>query len=375
MSSNSPRMTQEIHPHIPREGQGENYQLSNDDRQAMRAYLQRCEVRISTMHRIATSFVSGAGLLLLVPVFLKDALDNILIVMLNQMQNQFVPWGEVGGNLATGAMYFFILAPVLISMWIPLYGLYLLMKDIIHFYFSIYTPGLPEELQVPTFSLMATSFSSDESPQVKREVMRYEYLPDNVNFMIPFSEPRKVLYFDSLIENTKEGIIPSTRQLHTLERLQVLGEGVKTQDVQRFNAALGITGSLDRNLVQEVAITEMVLVRNVLFLRRLVLRYVKVLMMFLWTMVVAFLSLPLLRDERFPTFIVLAFTYLIWSSVVRPIILIPIDWIYQHRFGIDHPEHIDAQLTLFETNVMTTIYFSIVSSVLGLLLALTAIAV
>jgi hypothetical protein len=368
-------MTQEIHPHIPREGQGENYQLSNDDRQAMRAYLQRCEVRISTMHRIATSFVSGAGLLLLVPVFLKDALDNILIVMLNQMQNQFVPWGEVGGNLATGAMYFFILAPVLISMWIPLYGLYLLMKDIIHFYFSIYTPGLPEELQVPTFSLMATSFSSDESPQVKREVMRYEYLPDNVNFMIPFSEPRKVLYFDSLIENTKEGIIPSTRQLHTLERLQVLGEGVKTQDVQRFNAALGITGSLDRNLVQEVAITEMVLVRNVLFLRRLVLRYVKVLMMFLWTMVVAFLSLPLLRDERFPTFIVLAFTYLIWSSVVRPIILIPIDWIYQHRFGIDHPEHIDAQLTLFETNVMTTIYFSIVSSVLGLLLALTAIAV
>lgn len=40
-----------------------------DARNAMRAFLQRSEVRLSTMHRIANAFLSGAGLLVLFPVF------------------------------------------------------------------------------------------------------------------------------------------------------------------------------------------------------------------------------------------------------------------------------------------------------------------
>ena len=36
-----------------------------DERAAMRAFLQRCEVRLSTMHRVATALLSGAGILVL----------------------------------------------------------------------------------------------------------------------------------------------------------------------------------------------------------------------------------------------------------------------------------------------------------------------
>jgi len=37
--------------------------VSPDERAAMRAYLQRCEVRLSTVHRVATALLSGAGIL------------------------------------------------------------------------------------------------------------------------------------------------------------------------------------------------------------------------------------------------------------------------------------------------------------------------
>ncbi len=42
-----------------------------EEHAAMRAYLQRAEVRLSTMHRVAGVLLNGAGLLFLFPVLLK----------------------------------------------------------------------------------------------------------------------------------------------------------------------------------------------------------------------------------------------------------------------------------------------------------------
>ncbi len=53
--------------------------ISANEKIAMRAYLQRCEVRLSTMQRIAGVFLNGAGLLVLLPVFFKDAITNVLV--------------------------------------------------------------------------------------------------------------------------------------------------------------------------------------------------------------------------------------------------------------------------------------------------------
>lgn len=43
-----------------------------ENKNALRAYLQRAKAKLSTMHRIAGAFLGGAGLLLLLPTSLRD---------------------------------------------------------------------------------------------------------------------------------------------------------------------------------------------------------------------------------------------------------------------------------------------------------------
>lgn len=347
--------------------------LSDADRNAMRAYLQRCEVRLSTLHRVATAFISGAGLLLLIPVFFKDAFDNLLSVVLTQLGNHFPAQGSTG-MILTVIMYTCLLYPLFLSLVVPLYGVYLLLKDIIHFYFTIYTPGFPENLLNPTFALTGVMFSTDESPAAQREVMRYQYNATQTGFMIPFSQERKELYFDTIIESTGEDIIPKTRRIETLEQMDVLPENFDAANVNRFNAALGIARSIDRTLAQEVAVTEMSLVRHVLYLRRLMLRYVKTLLMFIWTTVISFLMLPLMKDNHFSPFVVLGVGYVVWSLAVMPIIDFPLYWIYRHRHSDVPADHVDPQLQLMQDTISPYTKLAIVSSVIGLVLALLSLA-
>jgi len=345
--------------------------VTDAERNAMRTYLQRSEVRLSTLHRIATAFISGAGLLLLIPVFFKDAIDSIISIVIAQAANLFPHLG-IQGVLVTGVAYIVIFYPLILSLSIPLYGVYLLLKDMVHFYFTIYAPGFSENLLNPTFALTGIMFSRDESPQGKREAMRYQYESTQMGFMIPFSQERRELYFDSIIEKTHGDIIPDSRNLEKLLAEGVLPENFDEKNVRRFNAALGIARSLDRTLAEEVAITEMSLVRHVLYLRRLVLRYVKTLLMFIWTTVVSFIMLPFLKDERFPTMIVLALGYLIWSLAVMRIIRWPLNWIYRHRHESINFDQVDPQLTFMEESIRKFCDLSIIASSIGLIVATAA---
>ncbi len=345
--------------------------ISEAERNAMRSYLQRSEVRLSTLHRVATAFISGAGLLLLIPVFFKDAIDSIISIVLTQAANLFPQLG-LQGLFLTGVVYLVIFYPLLLSLSIPLYGVYLLLKDMVHFYFTIYTPGFSENMLNPTFALTGIMFSKDESPQAKREAMRYEYESTQMGFMIPFSKERHELYFDSIIEKTNGHIIPESRQLDKLKAEGVLPADYNEQSVNRFNTALGIARSLDRTLAQEVAVTEMALVRHVLYLRRLMLRYIKTLLMFIWTMVISFMMLPFLKDDRFPTMIVLALGYLIWSLAVMRIIRWPLHWIYRHRRTNINFDQVDPQLTFMESSIRKYCNISIVASLIGLILTVAA---
>ncbi len=346
--------------------------LSEAERGAMRAYIQRCEVRLSTLHRVATAFIGGAGLLLLIPVFFKDAFDSLLSVILTQISYPFAGFGTVGVVL-TGVMYLCLFYPLFLSMAIPLYGVYLLLKDIIHFYFTIYTPGFPEDLLNPTFALTGVTLPLDEAPVAKAEVMRYQYNATQMGFMIPFSKERSGLYFDTIIESTKGNIIPKTRRIEALERLGVLPENYDPANVNRFNAALGLARSLDRTLTEEVAMTEMSLVRHVLYLRRLVLRYVKTLLMFIWTTVVAFMLLPFLKDGRFPPFVLLGAGYAVWALAVMWILDFPLYWLYRHRHSERPDEQVDPQLNLMQDRLQRYCKLAIASAVIGLMLAILSL--
>lgn len=347
---------------------GEQPTITESERNAMRSYLQRGEVRLSTLHRVATAFIGGAGLLLLIPVFIKDAVDQIIVTFLANTFNHYPDLGSTGLILTT-LLDVLVAFPLLLSLAIPLYGVYLLLKDIIHFYFTIYTPGFSTNLLNPTFALTGVMFSSDESPTVKREVMRYQYEATAMGFMIPFSQGRRELYFDTLIEKSNGDILPPSRSIDNLKALDVLPENYDEANVQRFNAALGMARALDRTLVEEVAMTEMALVRHVLYLRRLMFRYVKTLLMFIWTTLISFIMLPLLHDSRFPAFMVLALGYLIWSLGVVPVIQLPRHWIYRHRQGDVHSEHMDPQLQLMEKKLYIYCRLAIGSSLIGFILA------
>jgi hypothetical protein len=342
--------------------------FTDAERNAMRAYLQRSEVRISTQHRIATAFVGGAGLLLLIPVFFRDVIEGIIEVLLITTTTRFPGLDSTLDLLLTLVLYALILYPFFLSFYIPIYSLYLLLKDIIHFYFSIYAPGFPSTLLHPTFSLGGITFSKDESVGVKRAVMHYEYTR-NMDFMLPFSEGKRELYFDRLIESTNGDIIPPSRKWEKLVAEGMVPPEARRIDIERFDAALGVVRSLDRNLVEEVATTEMLLARNVIYLRRMVLRYAKSLLMFIWTTLISFLMIPFLNDSRFPTMVVLALGYFVWSLLVMRLMRTPITWIYRHRRETIDYNNIDKQLTVLEDAVRPFVRYAIPVSLASLALA------
>lgn len=352
--------------------QPETSDYTESERAAMRAYLQRAEVRLSTLHRVATAFLSGAGLLLLTPIFFKDVVDQIMLILLDNTANQFTALGSGLGWLLTLALFASLLYPFLLSLFIPLYGVYLLLKDIVQFYFTIYLPGLSEEILTPTFSLSGVAFSPDESEAVKLDVMRFQYQPQHMNFLLPFSDKRRGLYFDTIIRETDGGILPPSRDEEQLARLGVLPPNYDAGQVKRFNAALGMARSIERPLIEEVALNEMQLARSGLYLRRLVLRYIKTLLMFIWTMVIAFIMLPFLQKEAASPFIVLSLGYLVWALAVMPIMHQPLRWIYRHREADPEPRHVDPQLMLLENNVHRLCFWAIPSAMLALILAFAA---
>ena len=175
--------------------------LTDQERNAMRAFLQRCEVRLSTLHRIATAFIGGAGLLLLLPVFFKDEVVTIIKIFLAHLTDTFPALGA-NHTLGITLLYVCLAYPVILSLSIPLYALYLLLKDIVHFYFTIYTPGFNPSLITPSFALGGLAFSPDESENVKRGVYEYQYHTSSINYTIPFSNEKRERYFEETIRNT-----------------------------------------------------------------------------------------------------------------------------------------------------------------------------
>ncbi len=341
--------------------------LSESERNAMRAFLQRAEVRLSTLHRIATAFIGGAGLLVLLPVFFKEEIVVLIKLFLTHSADFSARLGS-SAPIPVAILYICLIYVFTLSLSIPVYSLYLLLKDIVHFYFTIYTPGFPSDLTTPSFALSGIAFSPDESPTVKQEILEYQYShSSSVNFAIPFSPEKRKTYLDETIRSTDGDIIPQTRQWDTIK--EVLAPDTDRQTAERFSAAFGLARTLDRQLIEEVAISEISLVRHIIYLRRLVLRYVKTMLMFVWTMSVSFLLLPFVQDDQFPIFFCMALGYLIWSLLVMRIIGLPLGWIYRHLHGIPDESQIDQQLMILETQVAPFCQAAIVASLVALLIS------
>ena len=249
----------------------------------MRAYLQRSEVRLSTMHRIAVGFLGGAGLLFLLPVFLKDGVLILMRSMLDYASvvalSAFSSPEQIG---ITIALYIGLIVPFLISVSIPAIALLLLLKDIARFYFTGHPPGFPSDLFNPRLVLTGIAFSPDESKEVKERVLRYQYGSDLINFVLSHDDARSGYYYD-IIDKPERMIIPRTRKLPRLVKMGIVdvpsgkpldelvdGDAVRVRgtykngdveesllhepfvqrslrEIDGFNAALGLAGHVDRS--------------------------------------------------------------------------------------------------------------------------------
>ena len=345
--------------------------FSPDARNAMRAFLQRSEVRLSTIHRVAVGFLSGAGLLFLFPVFLKDGVLTLLTAFLDYTP-VLPPNLEFLGTVGVVAIYICLLYPFLLSFSLPAVALLLLLEDIVRFYFVGHPPNFSEEFFNPRFVLTGVAFSPDESEEVKSRVMRHEYGTDLISFVVSRVDAQS-RYYSNIIDKPERHIVPTTRKLPRLIKAGVVklkqekplesladddrvivqptngfgsnGHGAGNggassyeeeagaertiDEIDRFNAALGLAGFIERPLYQEVAKTEISLVRHALKLRRLVLRYVQALLILIWTSFVTFLMIPFVREEavRFPLPLVFAIAYLIWAALAPWIVQLPLVWL------------------------------------------------
>lgn len=343
-----------------------------EDRLAMRVYLQRNEVRLSTMHRVASAFLGGAGLLILFPVFFNNAVAGLIKALIIDAKDFL----SVTASALLGVSLF-------ISVTIPVYALYLLLRDLTHFYFVGHSPGFPTTLFNPRFVLSGVAFSTDESPAVKKAIEIRQYSTDLVNFIIPFGETQ-AQYFKQVIDGTDRKILPIERTIEKLEQQGVVNgrdddnnliiasnptETRSVQDVERFAAAFGLAGTRDRPLVAEVAKLEASLVRHALGLRRLVLRYMKALLTFILTTLLSFVLIALINTDKLQSHIVLAIGYMVWALLLPFFVRIPVRWIYETsdpRSGsvVQH----DSQLQEFEKFATKCAWLSFVLSAVALTL-------
>jgi hypothetical protein len=94
--------------------------LTAEDRAAARAFVARCEVRMSTLHRIAVGMLSGAGLLVVLPVVARDSVTGILRSL-------------VSGGIDTADG--FLMVAVVAMLAVPVTALWWLFRDLTRFYF------------------------------------------------------------------------------------------------------------------------------------------------------------------------------------------------------------------------------------------------
>jgi hypothetical protein len=301
----------------------------------------------------------------------------------------------------------------MLSLGLPAAALLLLLEDIVRFYFVSHPPTFSEEFFNPRFVLTGVAFSPDESEAVKSRVLRHQYGTDLIGFVISRADAHS-RYYSNIIDKPKRLIVPSTRKLPRLlkmgvlklndekpvgelnddDKVRVVGSYLNggnsdgssderpfaertVDEIDRFNAALGLTGFIERPLYQEVAKTEVSLVRHALKLRRLVLRYVQALLILIWTSFITFLMLPFLQDPlgRFPMPIVFAVAYLLWAALAPWIVQLPLVWLASHthddtrRNAIQRFQQFDA-LHTFGKLTQRLCYAAVLSSVVALILEL-----
>lgn len=333
----------------------ESFQTKDSVRQGMRTFLQRAEVRLSTMHRIASSFLGGAILLFILSIIVKDTVPHIIRSIINSVF--FFPNANSNPYLIIGVThwidylsYISIILAILISVGLLAWSLFLLFRNLIRFYFTTNPPGFSNNLAIPRFSLTALSIASDETDDNKHKIFNYQLEEDNINFILS-KDKNKYQHIIDLYDNFKDEVVSKSRNKleSTIKERQYDKEKFKA-----FQVAFGLASVTDRELEFEVAKMELSMVRHSMILRRLVLRYLKAALLFVFTFI-AYSIFDLIIFDRIIDYRQLMFLLIataIYSILLPLVIRFPMKWILElSDKKSDEFVRFDNDLILFEHQV------------------------
>ncbi len=274
--------------------------LTTDERAAARAFVARCEVRLSTFHRIAVGMLSGAGLLVVLPVVARDSVSGVLRSLL------------IDG---IGAADIALVVGVVAMLAVPVVALWLLFADLTRFYFHAnHLGGDGRDVFTPRFTLTSLQLPSDElSPATQKQLSASRTDPRIVELLVPAND----------------------RSRRRVDRqLQVYaGLDSGNDDVTRARGLFELAASTSRPLLDEVAKVEHGMARHVLRLRGLVLRYVKALLALLTTALAVYAGDAIVaglnpgEGMTVSGSIALAAVVLIWAPIVVVAVTSPVRWI------------------------------------------------
>jgi hypothetical protein len=277
----------------------ESPSLTADERAAARAFVARCEVRLSTFHRIAVGMLSGAGLLVVLPVVARDSVSGVLRSLLID--------GIGGADVA-------LVIGVVAMLAVPIVALWLLFADLTRFYFHAnHLGGDGRDVFTPRFTLASLQLPSDElGPTAREQLAASRNDPRTVELLVPTND------------RTRRRV---DRQLQVYAGLDSGHD-----DVTRARGLFELAASSSRPLLDEVARVEHGMVRHVLRLRGLVLRYVKALLALLTTALAVYFGDAIVAglDAGGMTVagsIALAAVILVWAPVLVLAVTSPVRWI------------------------------------------------
>ncbi|UQR61625.1 hypothetical protein LRP30_33105 [Bradyrhizobium sp. C-145] len=154
----------------------------------------------------------------------------------------------------------------------------------------------------------------------------------------------------------------------------MLAAEARGQDFNELRMAFGLAGAYDRSLVEEVAKSELSLIRHNLLLRRLVMRYMKALLSLIWTAIVSFALVALLRNKLLipetgspeNTLLVVTLSFFLWATLTPAIIRSPVRWTYSEYDQNTSDSTRDPHLVHFERGVTVVCIIACVLGTVGL---------
>ena len=273
----------------------ETVPLTPDEKAAVRAYLQRSEVRLSTIHRVSSALLSGAGLLVVFPAVARDSVVDVVHALLK---------GPVSASDAL------LVVAVGAALTVPLTALLILLRDLTQFYFHAnHVRHAQGETFTPRFTLTALRLPADElDPPAAAGLAAARRTDAAVELLVPANDIAR-----SRVDR----------------RLAVYGLGRTgaRSDLDRAEALFTLAASHPRDLLEEVAKVEHGLARHVLRIQTIVLRYVKALLALLTTAMAAFAAAAVVdghptlagADDAWLAGILLAWAPTVISAVTAPV--------------------------------------------------------